>query len=464
VLEQFENVSSLDQTEDLTQLDLNSLWHPMVQHRVYEQKPPKRMEKGVGCYVTDEHGNEYLDGVSGLWCVNIGYGRSELADVAYEQIRELAYFPLLMSHTPGVKLAAKLTELLGFEGKVHFSNSGSEANEVAFKMARQYHAQDRQGGAGWRYKIISRYRAYHGNTMGALSATAQSERRTGYEPLVPGFFHVYPPYCYRCPFGKTYGSCNIECATAIETTVVHEGPDSIAAIIVEPVISGGGVIVPPDEYLPILREICDRHGIFLILDEVVSGFGRLGKMFGFQHWGIEPDIITLAKGITSGYLPLSATVAKQFIFEQFLDEPGTLSHFRHISTYGGHPASAAVSLKNIDIIETEDLPERAAQMGAYLMDQLSLLKDHPYVGDVRGKGMLIGIELVADRQTKEPLSAEKITAIAADCMAQGVIIGRVGNTTLKLSNVLIIAPPLILSTSEADLIAATLKQAIDKNL
>lgn len=447
---------------DLTQLDLQSLWHPMVQHKKYERQPPKRMNSASGCYVTDDQGKEYLDAVSGLWCVNIGYGRRELAEVAYEQIVELSYLPLVMSHSPAIKLSAKVLELLGFEGKVHFSNSGSEANEVAFKIARQYHAQ--AGTGSWRYKIISRYRAYHGNTMGALSATAQAERRSKYEPLVPGFLHVHPPYCYRCPFGKTYGNCNIECATSIEDTINYEGSESIAAIIAEPVISGGGVIVPPDEYLPILRDICDRHGILLIFDEVVSGFGRLGKMFGYQVWGVKPDMITLAKGITSGYLPLSATVVQQPIFEAFMDESDPSSHFRHINTYGGHPASAAVSLKNIEILETERLPERAAQMGEYLMTQLAGLRDHPLVGDLRGKGLLIGVELVADKQTKEPLASKQVGEIVSYCLEREVIIGRNTNTIPGLTNVLIMAPPLVLTKTDADKIVTTLKQALDQQV
>ena len=443
----------------LTQMDIESLWHPMVQHKKYERNPPKRMDKAQGCYVTDAEGKQYLDGVSGLWCVNVGYGRKELADAAREQLVELSYFPLVMSHSPAIKLAAKLLELLQFEGKVHFSNSGSEANETAFKMARQYHSQT--GGAR-RYKIISRYRAYHGNTMGALSATAQAERRAKYDPLVPGFIHVHPPYCYRCPFGKTYGSCNIECASNIENTVIHEGAESVAAIIVEPVISGGGVIVPPDEYLPMLRDICDRYGILLIFDEVVSGFGRLGKMFGHEHWGVKPDIITLAKGITSGYLPLSATVTQQHIFEAFQDETDPTSHFRHINTYGGNPASTALSLKNIEIIETERLANQAAKIGAYLRAELSTIEDHPWVGDIRSKGLLIGIELVADKATREPLAGEKVGAVVSHCLESGVIIGRNGSTIPGLSNVLIIAPPLILIRVDADLIVNNLKQALEE--
>ncbi len=448
---------------NLTQMDMDSLWHAMVQHQVYEQTPPKRMETAMGCHVTDDQGQQYLDAVAGLWCVNVGYGRAELAEAAYQQLLELAYYPLVKSHKPAIQLAAKLLELLDFEGKVHFSNSGSEANEVAFKIARQYQAQASSSG-GWRYKIIARYRAYHGNTMGALSATAQAERRIKYEPLVPGFIHVPPPYCYRCPFGQTYGSCNIECATSIEQTINYEGAESVAAIIIEPVISGGGVIVPPDEYLPIVRDICDRHGILLIFDEVVNGFGRLGRFFGHQHWNVQPDIITLAKGITSGYLPLSATVVQQPIFAEFLDDPGTTAHFRHINTYGGHPASCAVSLKNIEILQRENLADQAALMGDYLIAELSDLRDHPYVGDVRGKGLLIGIELVADQATKEPLDSAAIAAIIADCLEQGLIVGRNSNTIPGLSNVLILAPPLVISRQDADQIVAIIRTALTRSL
>lgn len=450
-----------NEPQNLTKMDVESLWHPMVQHKKYERNPPQRMDKAQGCYVTDSEGKEYLDGISGLWCVNVGYGRKELADAAHEQLVELSYFPLSMSHSPAIKLAGKLIELLEFEGKVHFSNSGSEANETAFKMARQYHSQT---GGTRRYKIISRYRAYHGNTMGALSATAQAERRAKYDPLVPGFMHVHPPYCYRCPFGKEYGSCNIECATNVENVVIHEGAESVAAIIIEPVISGGGVIVPPDEYLPILRDICDRYGILLIFDEVVNGFGRLGKMFGHEHWGVKPDIITLAKGITSGYLPLSATVAKQQIFNAFSDESDPTSLFRNVNTYGGNPASTALSLKNIEILEAEQLAERADKMGAYLKAGLDNLAGHPLVGDIRGKGLLLGIELVANKETKEPLAGEKVGAIVSTCLESGVRIGRNVNTIPGLSNVLIIAPPLILTKADADAIVSSLQQALDSQV
>ncbi len=445
---------------NLEKMDAESLWHPLAQHKPFSQKPPKCMTRGVGCHVTDSHGVEYFDGISGLWCVNVGYGRQELAEVAYEQMVDLAYFPLTMSHEPGIRLAHKLLELLGYEGKVFFSTSGSEANETAFKIARQYHAQTAPAGSGPRYKVISRYRGYHGHTMGALSATAQAERKLKYEPLVPGFLHVSPPYYYRFGDGQPEDVYNAACLRELEQTIRYEGAESVAAVIVEPIISGGGVIVPPEGYLRGVREICDRTGILLVYDEVVNGFGRTGQMFGHQHWGVEPDIITFAKGLTSGYMPLSATVVKQSIFEAFLDDPGSDSHFRHVTTYGGSPVCTAVGLRSIEILERENLCERAAEMGEYLLGKLQRLLDHPNVGDVRGKGLLLGVELVKDKLSKIPLENEAIASVPRYCMDQQVIIGRNTNTIPGFTNVLILAPPLVMSREEADRLADTLCDAV----
>lgn len=454
-------VSSLNRDKmSLSQMDVESLWHPLVQHKALSQKTLKCMKRGVGCYVTDTDGVEHFDGISGLWCVNIGYGRQELAEVAYEQMVDLAYFPLTMSHEPGIRLARKLLDLLGYEGKVFFSTSGSEANETAFKIVRQYHAQTSPKGAGPRYKIISRYRGYHGHTMGALSATAQAERKLKYEPLVPGFLHVNPPYYYRFGQDKSEADYNASCLQELEQTIRYEGAESVAAVIVEPVISGGGVIVPPEGYLRGVREICDRTGILLIYDEVVNGFGRTGRMFGHQHWGVQPDIISFAKGLTSGYMPLSATVVKQSIFEAFLDEPGSDSHFRHITTYGGTPVCTAVSLRSIEILERENLCDRAAEMGEYLLDKLQPLLEHPNVGDVRGKGLLIGIELVEDKVSKIPLNSPAVGSITQHCMSKQVIIGRNTNTIPGFTNVLILCPPLIVTRVEADRLADTLREAV----
>lgn len=453
-------VASADKSVDLAKLDVESLWHPLAQHQQFAQTPPKCIKKGIGSRITDTTGQEYLDGIAGLWCVNVGYGRQELAQVAYDQMLDLAYYPLTMSHEPGIMLAHKLLDLLGYEGKVFFATSGSEANETAFKIARQYHAQTAKPGAGPRYKIISRYRGYHGHTMGALSATAQAERKLKFEPLVPGFLHVSPPYFYRHGEGRSLQDYTHSLIQELSYMLQYEGAESIAAIIVEPIISGGGVIVPPADYLRRVRQLCDQHGILLIYDEVVNGFGRTGKMFGYQHWGVEPDIINFAKGITSGYMPLAATVVKQHIFEAFLDAPGTDSHFRHISTYGGSPVCAAVANRNIEIIEREGLADRAAEVGDYLQSCLKDALSYPIVGEVRGQGLLIGIELVANPDTKEPLESDRMAAILRYCLEHHVIVGRNTNTIPGFTNVLILAPPLVLTLAEADELVSVLSEAI----
>ncbi|MBW2287226.1 MAG: aminotransferase class III-fold pyridoxal phosphate-dependent enzyme [Deltaproteobacteria bacterium] len=437
---------------ELIDLDLACLWHPMLQHRGLAATPPRRIERASGSFLYDANGGRWLDGVSGLWCVNVGHGREELADVAREQMARLAYVPMTLSHEPAIRLASKLVEMLGYPGRVYFSNSGSEANEAAFKIARQYQAQIGKAG---RFKIVARNRGYHGATMGALSATGQAERRFGYEPLVPGFVFTEAPDPYR-----EVGDCE----DALEKTILREGPDTVAAFIMEPIIAGGGVLVPPDDYLPGVREICDRYGVLLILDEVVTGFGRTGRMFGHQHWGVTPDLMTLAKGIASGYMPLAATVAKSKVFDAFQGATGDLRHFRHINTYGGHPVATAVALRNIEIIEREGLVARAAEMGRALMAKLQHLARHPNVGDIRGKGLLIGIELVADGESRQPLAPALLGAVVASCARHGVIIGRTTNATPDRSNVLILAPPLTLGNEEADLLVSAIEAALFEEL
>lgn len=385
--------------ESLLEKDRAHMWHHMSPYN----PNPMIVTEASGSWVTDIDGNKYLDGMSGLWCVNIGYGRQELAEAAYEQLKTMAYFPLTQSHVPAIKLSEKVSEWLGEEYRVFFSNSGSEANEVAFKIARQYHHQNGEPG---RYKFISRHRAYHGNTMGALAATGQSIRKQKYEPLAPGFLHVSPPYCYRCPFGKSYGSCSLECAQVFDEVINWEGANSVAAVIMEPTITGGGVIVPPPEYMPKVREICDKYGVLLIVDEVICGFGRSGQKFGHQNFGIKPDIVTMAKGITSAYLPLSATAVRADIADKF-NEQGVNLHFRHVNTFGGNPAACALALKNLELMEEEQMIERAGRLGEELREKLSFLEEHPHVGDIRSFGFLMGIEMVENRETK-PFSSHRI--------------------------------------------------------
>lgn len=451
--EHTEFANLVEEKEALLEKDRAHMWHHMSPYN----PNPMIVTEASGSWITDIDGNRYFDGMSGLWCVNVGYGRQELAEAAYEQLKNLAYFPLTQSHVPAIKLSEKVSEWLGDEYRIFFSNSGSEANEVAFKIARQYHHQNGESG---RYKFISRYRAYHGNSMGALAATGQSIRKEKYEPLAPGFLHVQPPYCYRCPFGKTSGSCNLECADTFDEVINWEGANTVAAVIMEPTITGGGVIVPPDGYLPKVREICDKHGVLLIVDEVICGFGRSGRKFGHQNFGVKPDIVTMAKGITSAYLPLSATAVRADIADRF-KEQGVNQHFRHVNTFGGNPAACALALRNLQIMEEEELIEKADELGRLLRQELTPLESHPNVGDIRSFGFLAGIEMVEDRNTKEPAAPAKVTQVIGECKKRGLIIGRNGDTVPGFNNVLTLSPPFSTSQEEVKMLVSVLREAFD---
>ena len=442
--------------EELLEKDRNFVWHHISPHN----DEPLIMVSGEGCWLTDIDGKRYFDGMSGLWCVNVGHGREEIASAAYEQMKTIAYYPLIQAHIPAIQLAEKINSWLDGDYRVFFSNSGSDANEVAFKIARQYYHQK---GEGTRHKFISRHRAYHGNSMGALSATGQSQRKLKYEPLVNGFEHVPPPYCYRCPFGKSYSSCNIECAQIYDSIINWEGAETVAGVILEPVITGGGMIVPPPEYLQLVRDICDKHGVLLIVDEVICGFGRSGEKFGHQNYGVKPDIVTMAKGLTSAYSPLSATAVRAELYESFKGKDGS-SHFRHVNTFGGNPVSCAVALANLEILERESLVERSAYLGQQLSYRLNPLLDHPFVGDIRFFGSACGIEMVEDQITKEPASADKVLQVIQACKQQGLLISKNGDTVAGFVNILTLCPPLITSDEEIDFIANTLIAAFDSLL
>ncbi|CAG9606344.1 aspartate aminotransferase family protein [Pseudoneobacillus rhizosphaerae] len=438
--------------ETLQQQDEKYVWHSM---KPYNPNATLVVEKAQGSWVTDVDGKRYLDAMSGLWCVNVGYGRTELAEAAYEQLKELAYFPLSQSHVPAIKLAEKLNDMLGGDYVIFFSNSGSEANEAAFKIVRQYHQQKGEGG---RYKIVSRYRSYHGSSMGALAATGQAQRKYKYEPLAPGFIHVAPPDSYRDDFGATdpHGIKDIDRAMTWELS------DTIAAMIMEPIITGGGVIVPPDGYMKAAKEVCEKHGALLIVDEVICGFGRTGKPFGFMNYDVKPDIITMAKGLTSGYLPLSATAVRKEIYEAFKGSD-EYEFFRHVNTFGGSPAACALALKNLEIMETEKLFDRSRELGEKVLNELSnLLSDHPYVGNIRGKGLLLGLELVKDKVTKEPLDTSLVNDVIASCKANGLIIGKNGVTVAGFNNVLTLSPPLNIELEDLAFVVKTLVAALEK--
>ncbi|WP_368505894.1 aspartate aminotransferase family protein [Alkalihalophilus sp. As8PL] len=447
-------MAELNQKQNLKAADEKYLWHSM---KPYNPTATMVVEKAKGAWIKDSDGNEYLDAMAGLWCVNVGYGRTELAEAAYEQLKELAYFPLTQSHKPAIELGEKLNEMLGDEYVIFFSNSGSEANEVAFKIARQYHQQRGENG---RYKFISRYRAYHGNSMGALAATGQAQRKYKYEPLAPGFIHVPPPDSYRRPESAQVPA-ELTSVQDIDQAMTWELSETVAAVIMEPIITGGGVLVPPENYMKGVKDACEKHGALLIVDEVICGFGRTGKPFGFQHYGVQPDIVTMAKGITSAYLPLSATAVKREIYEAF---KGTeeYEYLRHVNTFGGSPASCALALKNLEIMEKEQLFERSEELGNQMRADLStLLQNNPYVGDIRGKGMLIGIELVKDKSTKEPLDVSLVNQVMAVCKQKGLIIGKNGATVAGFNNVLTLSPPLSIEIDDITFIIDTLKNALN---
>jgi taurine-pyruvate aminotransferase len=439
------------------ELALKHLWHGNAQHRGLEARPPLEVASGEGCYVFDVDGRRYLDAMAGLFCVNVGYGRREIVDAVAAQMAQLAYYPLTQSHGPAAQLAARLAGLLprGLE-RVFFSNSGSEAVETALKMARQSARRVHPGEN--RYKIIARHRGYHGFTMGALSATGQSPRRAAFEPLVPGFLHVPPPDHYRCSYCSEQPGCTLACADEIERVIRMEGPETVAAVIAEPVIGGGGIFPAPDGYFERLRATCDRYGVLLIADEVITGFGRTGKLFGFEHAAVQPDIVTFAKGLTSAYLPLGATVASERIFETFHGDPESDAKFTQVSTFGGHPSSCAAGLANLEILTRERLWENSATVGSYLFDKLRAIRS-PWIGEMRGRGMLIGLEIVSDAD-KTPLSEGRMVQLQRQIREAGVLVGRNNDSVPGYCNVLILSPPLILTRDQADAIVVAIETGL----
>ena len=437
--------------------DLDTVLHPIVQHRALE-KAQLVITGAQGSTIVDADGTTYLDAMAGLWCVNIGYGRTELAQVAAEQMQQIAYYPHTAMNIPAAQLGEQINNLMGGGYHTYFVNSGSEANEAGFKIARQYAKHEFPG--QYRFKTIGRHYAYHGTTLATLAAGGIGDRKVKFEPYAGEFTHVVAPTCYRCPLGLEYPSCGVACAKAFESAILGEGPDTVAEIIVEPIMSSVGIAVPPDEYLPMVEAICRKYDVLLHVDEVINGFGRTGKMFGHQHWGISPDIMAVAKGIVSAYLPIAATVVKNRVFESFLGEVAEEKQVMQVNTYGGHPVSAAVAVRNIEIMLEEKLPQRAAEMGAYLMAGLKdRLWKHGITGDVRGKGLLIGVELVTDRDSKVQLPSALVQGVVNFCRSNGVIVGRSGGG-VRHSNTITFSPPLVITRSECD----TLIDVMDKAL
>ena len=443
---------AIAEAESLRTMDKEHVWHPLMNHSGIEENPLDVVVKARGSTIQDASGKEYIDAMAGLWCVNIGYGRDEVAKAAYEQMLELAYYPLTQVNPPAARLGQRLASLLpeGVE-RVWFVNSGSEAVDTAIKIARAY---GRLNG-GRRYKIIARHQGYHGATIGGASLTGQTLRRAMFEPLLPGVIHVSAPYFYRSN-ADTEEELARRCADELDEVIRYEDPETVAAFIAEPVIGGGGVIPPPADYLKRMREVCRNHGVLFIADEVITGFGRTGQLFASDLYEIEPDIMTMAKGLSSAYLPIGATATTNEIFEA-LNAEGD-SGFLQINTYGGHPVACAASLKNLEIMMDEELPARGARVGAYLGGLLGKLSDIPCVGDVRGVGLIWGVELI--EESGAPLSTAATAKVLAYAKEQGVIFGKNAGIAAGPSNTVTISPPLVLTEEEAERAASALDTAL----
>ena len=413
-------------------------------HLILHWMEKEELEKGVtviqkseGVYVYDQDGKQYIDLVAGMTRpVHVGYGRKDIAQAVYDQICELPYFSPVLSNPPAMKLADVLVDITPEEiNRFIFVCDGSEAVETAFKLARHHH--DSRGDKK-RYKIISRRGAYHGVTDGALRALGSYlPMRQIMEPLAPGTIFVESPYCYRCPLHLTYPECDVACARDIARVIEFEDPGQISAFIGEPIQQGFGALCPVKEYWKIIREICDAYGILLIVDEVICGFGRTGKWFGIQHFDIQPDIITMAKGISSGYVPLGGVGCSDEVMEP-------IRVFQHIHTYGNHPVGCAAALKNIEILKEEDLIENSRRMGSFFLEGLKSLEPHPIVGDVRGTGLWAGIDLTTDKKSRAGFPFDRLASLVSRAKGKGLIIKYVGAQALEFS------PPLIIQKEQIE--------------
>ena len=441
--------------------DKNHLWHHITQHKPLQSTDPMVIVEGKGMRVTDINGREYLDAVSGgVWTVNVGYGRESIADAVRDQIAKMCYFANSAGTIPGAQFAEKLIDKMPGLNRVYYSNSGSEANEKGFKLVRQLAAMKNDGK---KHKIVFRDRDYHGTTITALSATGQQQRKDQYGPYTPGFVEM--PHClaYRAANGDDpdYG---VQAARELERVILEQGPDTVGSVCLEPITAGGGVIVPPEGYFETIQEICKKYGVLLHIDEVVCGMGRTGKWFGYQHFGVKPDIVTMAKGVASGYAAISVTATTEDLFNEFLADPSEKMHyFRDISTFGGCTAGPAAALENMRIIEDEKLLDNVNLMGDYLMDKLLELKDkHEIVGDVRGKGLFVGAELVKDRKSRTPVDESVAAGVVSECLKQGVMIGRTTRSFSDFNNTLCLSPALICRKDDIDEIIAAIDVALGK--
>ncbi|MFN5718513.1 MAG: aminotransferase class III-fold pyridoxal phosphate-dependent enzyme [Bradyrhizobium sp.] len=433
----------------LVENNAKPIWHPMAHPAEMRAQPPRIVMKGEGVHVTDIDGKTVIDAVGGLWNVNLGYSCDPIKQAITEQLGALPYYSGFRgtSSGPSIELAYELTEWFKPEGMVRafFTSGGSDSVETALRLSRQYW---KIKGQADRTKFLALKKGYHGTHFGGASVNGNANFRRNYEPMLPGVFHIPAPSTYRNPFNETDPAKLAQlCAAAMEEEIAFQGADTIAAFIMEPVLGAGGVIVPPDSFMKLVREICDRHGILMIADEVVTGFGRTGAWSGSRLWGVKPDMMTMAKAITSGYFPLGATLIGEAVADAFEADTTTFGSIGHGYTYSGHPVGCAAGIAALAETRRLKLDENAAARGKDLAQALAALKaKHALVGDVRGKGLMAALELVADRDSKKPADKKTMAKVAGAAYEAGVMLRVSGNN-------LILSPPLILTSRDVKAIA-----------
>lgn len=443
--------------EDLKRDNAQYLFHPMAHPAAMRKDRPDIIARGEGCWIWDVDGHKMLDGVAGLWSSNLGHSNKAVRDAIVAQLDELPFYNTFRgtTHPRAIELSARVVQTMAPDGvaAVMFCNGGSDAVEGALKISRQYW---KVKGQPERTKFISLKQGYHGVHYGGMSVNGLGNIRRAYEPLLPGCFHVDTPWLYRNPYSDDPTKLAEICAQQLEREIVFQGPDTVAAFIAEPVQGAGGVIVPPANYWPLLREICDRHGVLLIADEVVTGFGRTGSMFGTRLWGVKADLWCLAKGISSGYVPLGATAISSKVAQVFDKSDPALGAISHGYTYSAHPVAAAAALATLDILEREDVVGNAGREGEYLLARLREIGARSrLVGDVRGIGLMVCLELVADKTTKAPFprGAKEVAQVARDAYRRGAMVRTSGAN-------IILSPALTIARAQIDLLCDALDAAL----
>lgn len=435
------------------------IWHPMAHPKAMKASKPDIIARGEGCWVWDIDGHKLLDGVAGLWSCNLGHSCKPVRDAMVAQLDELPFFNTFRgtTHPRAIELSARLVELMRPDGvaAVMFSNGGSDAVEGALKIARQYH---KLKGDKDRTKFISMRQGYHGVHFGGMSVNGNTNFRRAYEPMLPGCIHIDSPWLYRNAYTQDEAELGRIVAQQLDREIAFQGSDTVAAFIAEPVQGAGGVIVPPANFWPLIRDVCNRHGVLLIADEVVTGFGRTGSMFGTRLWGVQADLWCLAKGISSGYIPLGATAIGHQVARAFDHDDSGAGQVAHGYTYSAHPVAAAAALATMDMLESQDIPAHVARVSLPFQTRLrQLTKRHAFVGDVRGVGLMAGIEMVACQVQRTPLprTSDIPARIARAAYRRGLMV-RVSGPNLILS------PPLVITDNEANLLCDLLEAAFDE--